>query len=214
MVGNFITFEGGEGSGKSTQLKLLSEYLNKKGIQTVATKEPGGTKVGIEIRRLLVVGDKDKFDYIAETLLYSADRRIHLQDVIIPSMAEDKWVLSDRFADSTTAYQYYGHGKKISLEDLSAIYKLIAGDFKPNLTILFDIDPKVGLSRSYNKADTMSEKETRFESIGLEFHNRLREGFLEIAKKETDRFVVLDANKSIEELHIDVIKVIEERFSI
>ena len=131
---------------------------------------------------------------------------------IWPALKEETWVLGDRFADSTTAYQYYGHGKKIEMADLKAIYKLAVGDFEPDLTIILDIDPKIGLARSFKKADTMSEKETRFESIGLEFHNNMRRGFLEIAAQNPNRCVVLSANKTVEELHKEIVELIEQRF--
>ncbi|MFV0627229.1 MAG: dTMP kinase [Alphaproteobacteria bacterium] len=212
MAGKFITFEGGEGCGKSTQIKLLNEYLLSKGINSFHTREPGGTDIGLELRRILVTGDKSKFDGVAETLLYYADRRIHLTNKIWPALKENTWVLGDRFADSTTAYQYYGHGKKIEMEDLKAIYKLAVGDFEPDLTIILDIDPKVGLERSFKKADGMNVKETRFESIGLEFHNNMRNGFLEIAKENPKRCVVLCADKSVEALHQEIVSLIEERF--
>lgn len=212
--GKFITFEGGEGSGKSTQLKLLGDFLHQRKINNILTKEPGGTEIGQELRRLLVTGDKDKFDAVAECLLYYADRRIHLTNKIWPALNDGVWVLSDRFADSTVAYQYYGYEKKVSLESLNMLYDVTVGDFKPDLTILFDLDPKVGLERSYKKALGMEVKETRFEDRGLEFHNRLREGYLELAAQDEKRFVVLNANKSIEDLHHEVIRVIAERFKI
>ncbi len=212
--GKFITFEGGEGSGKSTQLKLLGDFLHQRKINNILSKEPGGTEVGQELRRLLVTGDKDKFDAVAECLLYYADRRIHLTNKVWPALNDGVWVLSDRFADSTVAYQYYGYEKKVSLESLNMLYDVTVGDFKPDLTILFDLDPKVGLERSYKKALGMDVKETRFEDRGLEFHNRLREGYLELAAQDEKRFVVLNANKSIEDLHHEVIRVIAERFKI
>ncbi len=212
--GKFITFEGGEGSGKSTQLKLLGDFLHQRKINNILTKEPGGTEIGQELRRLLVTGDKDKFDAVAECLLYYADRRIHLTNKVWPALNDGVWVLSDRFADSTVAYQYYGYEKKVSLESLNMLYDVTVGDFKPDLTILFDLDPKVGLERSYKKALGMEVKETRFEDRGLEFHNRLREGYLELAAQDEKRFVVLNANKSIEDLHHEVIRVIAERFKI
>lgn len=212
--GKFITFEGGEGSGKSTQLKLLGDFLHQRKINNILTKEPGGTEIGQELRRLLVTGDKDKFDAVAECLLYYADRRIHLTNKVWPALNDGLWVLSDRFADSTVAYQYYGYEKKVSLESLNMLYDVTVGDFKPDLTILFDLDPKVGLERSYKKALGMEVKETRFEDRGLEFHNRLREGYLELAAQDEKRFVVLNANKSIEDLHHEVIRVIAERFKI
>ena len=214
MSGYFITFEGGEGCGKSTQLALLKEYLEKKGKEVIATKEPGGTEVGLELRHLLVTGDKDKMDAVAEALLYYADRRIHMTQKVWPALKQNKWVLSDRFADSTVAYQYYGYNKKVDKQLLDNLYQISVGDFKPDLTIIFDLDVEVGLKRSYAKASGMIEKETRHESRGTQFHQLLRQGFLEIAKQEPERCIVLNADKSIEELHQDVIKVITERFGI
>ena len=214
MAGRFITFEGGEGCGKSTQLRLLQEYLEKRQIDVISTKEPGGTEIGLELRHLLVTGDKDKMDAIAETLLYYADRRIHMTKKVWPAIAAGKWVLSDRFADSTVAYQYYGYNKKVEKSVLDNLYQVAVGNFKPDLTIILDIDAEVGLNRSFAKAAGMSEKETRHESRGLEFHQLLRQGFLEIAKQEPQRCVVLNADKSIEELHQDIIQVVNERFGL
>ncbi len=214
MKGKFITFEGGEGTGKSTQIKLLTEYLKQKGKNVVTTKEPGGTEVGQEIRKLLVCGDKDKFDALAEALLYFADRHVHMVQKVWPEMEKGAWVLSDRFADSTMAYQYYGYNKRLSKEVINELYRIAVGDFKPDLTIVLDIDPKIGLERSFNKAKNMDVKELRFEGRELEFHNNMRQGFLEIAKAEPKRCVVLDANKTIEELHGDIVKVINERLGL
>ena len=214
MSGKFITFEGGEGCGKSTQLALLKEYLQKRGQNVMTTKEPGGTEIGLELRHLLVTGDKDKMDAVAEALLYYADRRIHMSQKVWPALAENKWVLSDRFADSTVAYQYYGYDKKVDKKLLDSLYQISVGDFKPDLTLIFDLDVEVGLARSYAKAAGMTEKETRHESRGTVFHQRLRQGFLEIAKQEPERCVVLDVNKSIENLHQDVVRVITERFGL
>ncbi len=214
MQGKFITFEGGEGTGKSTQIKLLAEHLQQKGKNIITSKEPGGTEVGQDIRKLLVCGDKDKFDAVAEALLYFADRHIHLTKKVWPAMERGAIVLSDRFADSTFAYQYYGYNKRVSKEILDNLYKIAVGDFKPDLTIILDIDPKIGLARSFNKSKTMEIKELRFEGRELEFHDNLREGFLEIARAEPDRCVVLNANKSIEELHKDIIKVINDRLGL
>ena len=212
--GRFITFEGGEGTGKSTQLRLLADYLEQAGIANIASKEPGGTEIGQELRRLLVTGDKDKFDAVAECLLYYADRRIHLTSKVWPALEKGSWVLSDRFADSTVAYQYYGYGKRVSRELLDDLYKIAVGDFKPDLTIVLDLDPKIGLERSLKKSLSMQVKETRHESRALEFHNNLRKGYLELAQNEPERFVVLDANKNIEQLHIDVVKAVKERFKL
>ncbi len=214
MTGKFITFEGGEGCGKSTQIKLLAEHLKQKGYDIITTKEPGGTEVGQEIRKLLVCGDKDKFDDVAEMLLYYADRRIHLTKKIWPAMQKGCIVLSDRYADSTVAYQYYGYNKKIQKDKLDEMYKIVAGDFKPDLTIILDIDVKKGLARSFAKAKTMEVKELRFEGREIEFHENLRRGFLEIAKENPERYVVLNADKTIDELHQEVVKTVEDKLGL
>ena len=214
MLGKFITLEGGEGTGKSTQVKLLAEYLQSKGCNVVTTKEPGGTEVGLEIRRLLVCGDKDKMDAVSEALLYFADRHIHLEQKIWPAMQDGKVVISDRFADSTVAYQCYGYGQRVKREVIDELYKIAVGDFKPDLTIVLDIDPKVGLQRSFAKADGMAEKELRFEERELEFHNNLRKGFLEIAANEPERCVVLNADKTVEDLHKDIVATVAQRLGL
>ena len=214
MNGKFITFEGGEGSGKSTQIKLLSEYLHQKGCNIISSKEPGGTEIGQEIRKLLVCGDKDKFDATAEALLYFADRHIHLSQKVWPAMKKGAIVLSDRFADSTVAYQYYGYNKRVEKRVLDDLYRIAVGDFRPDLTLIFDIDPKIGLARSFNKAKGMKVKELRFEGRELAFHENLRAGFLEIAKADPDRCVVLNADQSVENLHRDVVRVIEEKLGL
>ena len=210
----FITFEGGEGSGKSTQIDLLSKYLKQKGVKVLITKEPGGTPIGLELRRLLVEGAEDKMDANAEALLFFADRRIHMTQKVWPALKSEIWVISDRFADSTTAYQYYAYNKRLSLEDINTLYHFAVGDFKPDLTLILDIDPKIGLARSFKKAETMSNKETRNENRVLEFHQNLRQGYLEIAKTEPERCVVLDADQTVEKLHQDILSVIKERFGI
>ena len=214
MSGKFITLEGGEGCGKSTQTRLLAEYLQNKGIEVVTTKEPGGTPEGKVLRELLVTGDKDKFDAIAECLLYYADRRCHLTKLVWPAIKEGKWVISDRFADSTEAYQYYGYNKRVEHHVLENMYQIVAGDFKPDLTLILDIDPQVGMRRSFAKAETMEVKELRFESRQLEFHNNLRQGFLEIAKREPQRCVVLNADMTVEDLHQEIVRVVTEKLEI
>lgn len=214
MQGKFITFEGGEGTGKSTQVAKLAEYLTSQGYEVITSKEPGGTDVGTEIRRLLVCGDKDKMDATAEALLYYADRHIHLTQKIWPALAEGKIVISDRFADSTLAYQCYGYGQRIKQETLDQLYKIAVGDFKPDLTIILDIDPQKGLARSYAKASLMQEKELRFEDRELQFHQNLRQGFKDIASHEPSRCVVLNADKTIDDLHNDIISTVKEKLGL
>ena len=190
------------------------KYLQQKDKNVITTKEPGGTDVGAEIRKLLVCGDKDKFDAVAEALLYFADRHIHLTKKVWPALEAGTWVLSDRFADSTFAYQYYGYDKRVSREVLERLYQIAVGDFKPDLTIILDLEPEVGLARSFNKAKSMEVKELRFEGRELAFHQNLRRGFLEIAAAEPQRCVVLDADKTIEALHRDIVKIVNEKFGI
>ncbi len=210
MTGRFITFEGGEGCGKTTQIKLLAEYLQKKNVDVVLTKEPGGTPIGQELRRMLCTGDKDKFDAVAEALLYYADRRMHMQQKVLPALQRGSWVISDRFADSTMAYQYYGYNKRLSKEMLNKLYEMTVGDFYPDLTIILDIDPRIGLQRSIARNNQTHANETRHESRETEFHDNLRRGFLEIAKTSS-RYVVLDANAAIEDLHKKIVEVVEQR---
>lgn len=210
-LGKFITFEGGEGAGKSLQVSLFSQYLYKKGHDVVMTREPGGTPVGKEIRRLLVEGEKDKFDELAEILLFYADRRIDLTKVVWPALKEGKIVLSDRFNDSTIAYQFYGANKFETTEIMDNLYQLVAGDFKPTLTFLLDVDVKVGLARSFKKAETMDNKELRFENVDVSFHERLRNGYLELAKREPERFIVINAGGTVDEVAAEIIRKYEER---
>ena len=214
MRGRFITFEGGEGCGKSTQVKLLAAYLKEKGIEPLLTKEPGSTPEGQVLRQLLVTGDKDKFDAISECLLYYADRRCNLTKVVWPALEQGKWVISDRYADSTEAYQYYGYDKRVSHDILSGLYRIVAGDFKPDLTIILDIEPEVGMRRSFAKAETMAVKELRFESRQLEFHHNLRRGFLEIAAREPERCAVVNADADIETVHHKIVEIVQQRSEI
>lgn len=210
----FITFEGGEGCGKSVQTRLLADFLCKKGIEVIETKEPGGTDIGAELRKILVQGEENKLDCISEMLLYYADRRIHLASKIWPEMEQGKWVISDRYADSTMAYQYFGYECRIEKDLLDSMYKIVAGDFVPDLTIILDIDPVEGLRRSFAKAKQMKEKELRFEKMKLNFHENMRRGFLQIAKENPKRCVVVDAAKSIEQIHSEIVGIVTERFGI
>lgn len=214
MKAPFITFEGGEGSGKSTQIGLLKDFLASKKIDFLITKEPGGTPIGVELRHLLVEGAADKMDANAEALLFFADRRIHLAQKVWPALEKGQWVISDRFADSTMAYQYYAYNKRLSKEDIQMLYRFVAGDFEPDLTFILDIDPEIGLKRSFAKAETMAVQETRNENRVLTWHQNLRQGYLQIAKENPNRCVVLDANVSKEHLHEQIVHVLTERFGI
>lgn len=199
-AGKFITVEGGEGCGKTTQAKLLFEALNNSGIPTILTREPGGTDGAEQIRDLLVKGETGKWDKITETLLYFAARRDHLTKLIMPALERGEWVICDRFTDSTIAYQGYGHGVK--LEIIKGMNKLTVGDFQPDLTLLFDIDVEAGIARAHaREKKVVGEKEDRYERMGGIFHKNVRRGFIEIAKAENKRCAVVDASATIERVH-------------
>ena len=203
--GFFITFEGGEGTGKSTQCRELASALEKEGIHCLLTREPGGSPGAEEIRNLLVNGDKGRWDSLTEMLLFMAARRNHLETRILPAMREGKVVICDRFLDSTLAYQGYGYGKnQETIDAINSVYHLIAGDFYPDLTIVLDIDPAQGLKRSF---DRVGNTEKRFESMDLSFHQNLRQGFLDLAKNNS-RYTVIDATASIEYIHEKILKLV------
>ena len=209
VKGYFITFEGGEGCGKSTQIKLFADYLQRKGISCLLTREPGGSQGAEEIRALLLKGEANKWDKVTEILLFSAARRDHLVKKIWPALENGTTVISDRFADSTMAYQGYGYGiDEESIKMVSNTYQMIAGDFEPDLTFILDIDPQVGIARSMARS---GNDEQRFEHMDLTFHHNLRNGFLEIAKKNPKRYAIIDANASIEQVHQDIISKFEEQ---
>ncbi len=199
----FITFEGGEGSGKSTQIRLLHQELVSREIQVGLTREPGGSEGAEEIRELLVNGDKGRWDAWSETLLLWAARRDHVENVVKPALARGSWVLCDRFFDSTIAYQGYAGGLPIG--DLRRLQEMILGNFAPTKTIFFDIDPKIGLERTVERG---LGKEGRFESFDLTFHQRLYDGFKELALQEPDRIVTVDANQPVESVQRDVLKAV------
>ena len=205
--GFFITLEGGDGCGKSTQCKMLLDFLKQKGIDSIMTREPGGSDAAEEIRKIILSGNKEKWDSISETLLFSAARRSHLVDKIWPAMEQGKWVISDRFADSTMAYQGYGRGDGLLTKDnIETLYKLVAGDFKPNLTIILDMEPKEALQRVAERG-----AKDRMEGMDLSFHYNLRNAFLDIARKEPDRCVVINAAQEPQKVHEDIVRVIQER---
>lgn len=207
--GLFITFEGGEGTGKSTQIKLLAEFLAREDIPYLLTREPGGSPGGEEIRALLLKGSVDKWDKLTEMLLFTAARRDHLVKKIWPALNKGITVISDRFADSTKAYQGCGYGKDTqSINSVDSLYRMIAGDFKPDITFILDIDPKIGVARSQKR---VGNDEQRFEEMDLSFHENLRDGFLQIAKADPKRCVVINANQSIENVHKDIVKNFIER---
>jgi len=203
--GRFITFEGGEGAGKTTQARLLAERLRERGIDTVQTREPGGSPGAEEIRAIAVSGDAERWSARTETLLMYAARSDHLERKILPALADGQWVVCDRFADSSRAYQGAGGGAPDSLIEALDIH--VVGNSQPDLTVVFDIPVQVGLERAFGRGLF----ETRFESKGLEFHQKLREGFLAVADRHPERCVVLDATGEVEEVAERLWAVVEER---
>ena len=198
----FITLEWGEGTGKSTQIRRLSETLTAQGHDVVTTREPGGTPEAEKIRSLLVNRDGGEWNPMAESLLLYAGRVMHVETLIKPSIALGKIVISDRFADSTRAYQAYGHG--FPLETIETLNTLALDDFKPDLTFIFDMPVADGLARAGKRMSATNSAEDRFERLGLEFHEKMRQGYLEIARKEPERCVVINAARSIDEIAADL----------
>jgi len=186
----FISFEGGEGSGKSTQIKLLAKKLAKYG-DVITTREPGGTIEAEIIRNLLVKGKKNKWSGVVETLLLYAARKDHIDKVIAPSLKKNKWVLCDRFKESTLVYQ--GYGKNVDIDLIKKLDKIITNNLTPGLTFILDIDPIIGLKRSKRKSNT----ETRYENMSLGFHNKIRKAFKAIARLNKKKFILINANQDI-----------------
>ena len=206
--GVFITFEGGEGAGKSSQMSLLARTLSACGLEVVTTREPGGAAGAEEIRALLVSGATGRWDPMSELLLYVAARREHVVRMIEPALVRGAWVLCDRFANSTMAYQGYGHG--LGPAPCEAAHKLAFGAFAPDLTLILDLPAELGLAR----ARARSGGEDRYERMELAFHERLRRGFLEIARAAPERCRVIDARGSIAEVEAEVRRTVAERFAL
>ncbi len=206
--GVFITLEGCEGSGKSTQIRKLVEGLRESGIDVVKTREPGGTPSAELIRQLVVSGDVDRWDAISELLMMCAARNEHVQQLIKPALQAGKWVVCDRFIDSTVAYQ--GYAGNVNLKVIEALNALVLHDLKPDVTFMLDLPPEEGLERTLRR----SNAENRFESKGLEFHQKLYEGFKTIAEQESERCVIIDATQSINAVQVAMRNVIAERFDI
>lgn len=202
MQGLFITFEGPDGCGKTTQMKLLAEYFEKKGKEVVLTREPGGKGLGEKVREILLNYDGEVSDR-CESFLFLADRAQNIDIIVNPAVKEGKIVLCDRHIDSTVAYQGYGRG--LNIDRINMLNNLATNGKKPDLTFVFDVDVETSMKR-------VGKEKDRMESAGIDFHNRVRKGYLELAKQEPKRIKVLDATKSIEEIHKDVINILAEAF--
>ncbi len=204
----FITFEGPEGSGKTTQVQRVAEFLRARGRDCVATKEPGGTPLANRIRGILL-DPTSAMDPLTELLLYAASRRQHVVEVIQPVLDRGAIVLCDRFTDATLAYQ--GYGRLLELDRLEALNEWVTGGLEPDLTLLFDLDERVGLSRAHARIAATDNSEGRFEAEDLRFHRRVREGYLALAAADPQRFALVDAAGSIDEVFDRTIATLKTR---
>jgi len=208
----FITFEGIEGSGKTTQINYLAEYLSRRGIPCVTTREPGGTAIGQKIRAILLDPEHGDLDARSELLLYIADRVQHVQTLIQPSLAEGRVVLCDRYLDATVAYQGYARGLRVDF--IYQFHEMLSSRLIPTATFLLDLPPEVGLARAWRQLENGSrfEGERRFEEETLAFHERVRAGYLELARLEPGRIYVVDAEQSEKEVRRDIEQIVAEMF--
>ncbi len=203
----FITIEGGEGGGKSTQVARLAGRLRTAGLQVVATREPGGAEGAEMIRKLLVEGEPGRWDAMSELLLHFAARRDHLRRTVWPALQRGQWVISDRFADSTMAYQGIGQG--LGRDVVEQLNHIVLGDFRPDLTLILDIPVEQGLKRTETRG-----MDNRYERMSKDFHERLRQGFLDIARREPERCVVIDATRSADEISEELAQIVRKRLGI
>jgi dTMP kinase len=223
--GRFITFEGGEGAGKSTQAQLLMQALARRGVDAIITREPGGTKLAEALRAVVLDANIQPRTTLSEVLLFYAARADHLGSLILPALGGGKWVVCDRFSDSTRAYQ--GAAGNIDGAVIEAIDELVVGPHRPDLTFILDVDPQVGLKRALKRsygslnsqnrlrnAEQMAFKfsSDRFEALDLDFHIKVRAGFLRIAAADPGRCVVIDATQGIKRVAEQVIGSLTEKF--
>ena len=204
----FITFEGPDGSGKTTQIRRLIPVLQEKGLDIVHTREPGGTEIGDQIRSVIMNMKNKSMHPRAEILLFCASRAQLVEELIRPSLAEGKLVLCDRYADSTMAYQGYGHG--LDRVALSQLLHFATGGLKPDLTLLFDIPAEAGLRRRLNN----HEEWNRMDDYALQFHERVRSGYLAMAAAEPERWIVINADRPREEIHEEVVTILTEKLAV
>jgi len=210
--GRFITLEGGEGAGKSTQQRRLAAWLRAGGREVVETREPGGSPGAEEIRRLLVTGAAGRWDPMTEALLIFAARRDHLSQTVEPALARGAWVVCDRFVDSTMAYQGYAQG--LGRAAVETLYTLVVGDLKPDLTLVLDLPIAEGLKRAQARNGAAALGEDRYEQMDLRFHERLRAGFHDIVAREPARCVLVDAAGDADAVAARIAAAVSERLGV
>jgi len=208
VTGRFISLEGGEGAGKSSQIRRLAAALQAKGIKVLSTREPGGSPGAEEIRKLMVEGEPGRWDAITETLLAYAARADHVRCTIGPALLAGTWVISDRFSDSTFAYQ--GAGRGLDRETIRRIDSAVLDDFSPDLTLILDLDTGLGLKRALSRGGA----ENRFEKFGTEFHEKLRQSFLDIARRFPERCRVIDAGGTEDQVAEAIWAAVSRRFDL
>jgi dTMP kinase len=205
--GLFITLEGMDGTGKSTQLRLLAQHLRKRGLTVRVTREPGGTKVGERIRKILLASTTTRLAPLAELALMYAARAQHLQEVIRPALAKGEIVVSDRYNDASLAYQAYG--RELGVEAVRAFDRIVCARTQPHLTILLDLAPRLSLARAQARRSWRKSKQQRFELQGMDFHKRVRDGYLAIAHREPHRVKVVKADRPVAEVQAEIRKLVD-----
>ena len=205
----FISFEGIEGSGKTTHARHTIRFFKNKGHDCVITREPGGTRIGEKIRAILLDPLSKDMDPLTELLLYTADRAQHIKEYILPLLSDGKMVLCDRYYDATMAYQGFARGLDIGL--IEKMHRLLFENLKPDITLLLDLSPEIGLERAWKQINNgnRTSEETRFEEERLSFHRRVRAGYLELSRLEPERFRVIDASKKEDEVREEIIKILD-----
>lgn len=208
-----ITFEGVEGSGKTIQIHKTAEFIRKQNRECIITREPGDTEIGKKIRAILLDPENSELVPLAELFLYAADRAQHISERIRPALSLGKVVICDRFFDATTVYQGYARG--LNLEIIEQIHSQVLGDLKPDITLLFDLDPETGLRRAWKDVSDggRSGSETRFENEALDFHRKVREGYLALSEKEPERIIVIDASRSEDNVFRQISSVLTGRLN-
>ncbi len=206
----FITFEGIEGSGKTSQIHSIQTYLSEKGHDVIATREPGSSEIGRQIRSILLDSKNKGLDSLAELLLYMADRAQHLSETIKPALSAGKIILCDRYFDATLAYQGYARGLDIGL--IAKLHQMAFSDVRPDLTLLLDLPAEEGLARAWQQIENgqRTGRETRFEEEALAFHSKVRSGYLTLAANEPQRFTIINATASIRQVQLEIIAIIEQ----